>query len=169
MAVNDLKVLKHAYSTEQFSVKTNVNLGIQAGDGIILGSNNGYVDILTDGMPTRGTDVWVGVSDSNASNSASVDGILNVILVGPGTILQGRAKTAANINTAAKLLAIQNFTTSFARSAATPAGLLTINETSGITAKKSSTQSIIIISGDIVKGTLRVANCGGTFIDPSNV
>lgn len=120
-------------------------------------------------MPSRGTDVWAGVSDSGGSNTASVDGLINVALVGSGTIIEGRAKTASNINTDAKLLAILFDTTSFARSASTAAGLLTINETTNVTARKSSTQSIQIINGDIVKGTLRVVCCGGTIIFPSNV
>lgn len=162
LATNDIKVLKSKYSTEQFRVKANVNVGIGAGDGIIIsGTNTNYADILLDGMPTRGTDVWLGVSDGNGSNTAALDGILNVALVGPGVILQGRAKTAANINTDAKLLAILNGITNFARSAATVAGLLTINETTSLTARKSSTLSLAIISGDTVKGTLRVMAAGG--------
>lgn len=170
MATNDIKVIKNRYSTEKYRVKANVNLGIGGGDGIIIsGTNTNYADILLDGMPTRGTDVWIGISDGNASNTAAVDGILDVAIVGPGSILTGRAKTAANINTDAKLLAILNDTTSFARSAATVAGLLTINETTNVTARKSSTQSIQILSGDITKGTLNVIVCGGTVINPSNV
>ena len=170
MAANDLKILKNKYSTEQFRVKANVNLSIAPGDGIIVSSSNtNYVDLLTDGMPTRGTDVWVGVSESGGSNTSANDGLLNVGLVGSGTIIEGQAKTVANINTDAKLLAILNDTTSFARSAATVSGILTINETTNVTARKSSTQSIIIISGDIVKGSLRVASCGGNYITVSNI
>lgn len=165
MAANNVSILKsHGYSTEQFRTKANINVGIQAGDAIIVAQTN-YVDIMVDGGPTRGTNVFVGVSDGNSSNSATVDGVLNVALVGPGTILQASAKTPANISTDAKLLAILNKTTSFARSASTVAGILTINETTGITAPGSSTASLFIIGGDIQKGTLRVAYSGAGYTD----
>lgn len=164
LASNNVKVLKSKYSTEQFRTKANINVGIGAGDAIIIAQTN-YVDIMVDGGPTRGTNVWVGISDGNSSNTASLDGVLNVALVGPGVILQAQAKTPANINTDAKILAILNKTTSFARSASTVAGILTINETTGITAPGSSTASLFIISCDPVKGSMRVAYTGSGFID----
>lgn len=168
MAANDLKLIKGSYGTELFRTKTNVNLGIGGGDGMIIdGTNTHYCNILADGMPTRGTDVFLGVSETDPRalpNTATADGTQSVNLVGMGSVIVGRAKTAANINTDAKLLLILNDTTSFARSAATAAGLLTINETTNITALKSSTQSLVIQSGDIQKGTLRVYVCGGAYM-----
>lgn len=167
MAANDIKALKRTYGSELFRTEANIKLGMGAGDAVIVaGTGTNYVDLLLDGMPTRGTDVFVGITDSgsaNVPNTASLDGRQIVVLVGSGTILQGRATTAANINTDAKLLGILNDVTNFDRSAATAAGLLTIDETN-TTAKKSSTLSLTIISGDIQKGTLRVAVSGGLFM-----
>lgn len=165
MASNNLKVLKGGrYSTEQFRTKANINLGIAPGDALIVAQTN-YVDIMVDGGPTRGTDVFVGVSESASSNTAALDGVINVQLVGPGCILQGQAKTPANINTDAKILAILQKTTNFARSAATAAGILTINETTGLTAPGTSTKSLFIISCDPIKGSMRVAYTGSGYID----
>lgn len=169
MAANDIKILKSKYSVEVFRTEANVKLGIQPGDCVIVaGTGTNYVDLLLDGMPTRGTDVWAGVTRTAASNTSAVDGLISVELVGAGVILQGKATSATNVNTDAKLLGMLNDTTNFDRSAATAAGILTIDETN-TTAKKSSTLSLVIISGDIQKGTLRVAVTGGGIIGGSNI
>ena len=124
MAANDIKVLKSRYGTEQFRTEANVLLGMAPGDAMMVGgTGTNYATIVLDGTPARGTNVWIGVSESAASNTASVDGVINVQLVGPGTIIQGKAKVATNMNTDAKLLAILNDTVIFARSAATAAGV----------------------------------------------
>lgn len=164
MAANDAKVLKSKYGVETFRTEANIKLGAAAGDAfIVAGTGTNYADLLLDGMPTRGTDIFIGISETASSNTASVDGTINIQLVGPGTVLQAKATTAANINTDAKLLGILNDVTNFDRSAATAAGTLTIDETN-TTAKKSSTLTLGIISGDIAKGTLRVCVSGGYFI-----
>jgi hypothetical protein len=172
MAANDIKTLKSKYGSELFRTEANVKLGMAPGDAVIVaGSGTNYVDLLLDGMPTRGTDVFVGITKSGAANipnTAAANGVQIVELVGPGTILEGKATTAANVNTDAKLLGMLNDTTNFDRSAATAAGILTIDETN-TTAKKSSTLSLVIISGDINKGTLRVAVTGGGIIGGSNI
>lgn len=166
MAANDIKYLKGNYGSELFRTEANIKLGMAPGDAVIIaGTGTNYVDLLLDGMPTRGTDVFCGITDSgsgNIPNTAALDGRQVVRLVGPGAILEGRATTAANVNTDAKLLGMLNDVTNFDRSAATAAGLLTIDETN-TTAKKSSTLSLVIISGDIQKGTLRVAVQTGFF------
>lgn len=136
------------------------------GDAVMVaGTGTNYVDLVTDGAPLRGTNVFVGITDSGAANvpnTASLDGRQIVALVGPGTILQGQALLSTDINTDAKLLAILNDCTAFARTAATAVGVLTINSTT-TTAGKSSTLPLVIISGDIQKGSLRVAVQTGFF------
>lgn len=162
MAANDIKVLKSKYGTEQFRTEANVLLGMAAGDGMMVGgTGTNYATLVLDATPARGTNVFIGISENSSSATAAGDGVINVQLVGPGTILQAKAHTAANINTDAKLLAILNDCVTFSRSAATVAGILTINETG--TAGKSSTNPLVIISGDIVKGTLRCAVQTGFF------
>lgn len=169
MAAGDIRILKHGYTVQRFRTEANVKLGAAAGDAMIVaGTGTNYADLLLDGMPTRGTDVFIGVSHSGATNTAAADGVIDIELVGAGTILEGKATTAANINTDAKLLGILNDTTNFDRSAATAAGVLTIDETN-TTAKKSSTLSLVILDGDIVKGKLKVAVTGGGIIGGSNV
>ncbi len=166
LAANDIKVLKNRYGTELFRTETNIKLGMAPGDCVIVaGTGTNFVDLLLDGMPTRGTDIFVGVTDSSANNvpnTASADGLQSVQLAGPGTILQGQGVLASNTNTDAKLKLILNDVCNFNRSAATAAGILTINTTT-TTAAKSTTLSLVIISGDITKGSIRVAVQTGFF------
>jgi len=79
-----------------------------------------------------------------------------VELVGPGTVLRGKANTAANIDTDAKLLPLLFDYVNFDRSAATVAGALTIDENESDT---PATLALCIFNGDIVKGTLDVGVC----------
>lgn len=173
MAANNIKYLKNNYGSELFRTEANVLVGeMPGGDAVIVGgTGTNYVAIMVDGGPTRGTDVFVGITESspnNRANTASADGLQSVKLIGAGSCLEGKATTTTNVNTDAKLLAILNDTTNFDRSAATLAGVLTIDETN-TTAKKSSTLSLVIVSGDIAKGTLRVYVTGGGIIGGSNI
>jgi hypothetical protein len=157
MAGNNVRILKKGYSVLRFRTEANVKLGALAGDAMIVaGTGTNYADLLLDGMPTRGTDVFIGVTHNASTNTAAADGVVDIETVGPGTILEAKATTTTNVNTDAKLLGMLNDVTNFDRSAATAAGVLTIDETN-TTAKKSSTLSLVIIDGDIVKGLLRVA------------
>lgn len=135
---------------------------------IVAGTGTNYADIATNGMPTRGTDVFIGISRSAASNTASADGVIDIELAGPGTMYRLAATVAANINTDAKLSAILNDITNFDRTASTAAGVLTIDETN-TTAQKSSTLSFVVLTGDITKGTLDVGLAGGGLINGSNI
>lgn len=156
MAGNNVRVLKKGYSIFRFRTEANVVLGVAAGDAMIVGgTGTNYAAVMVDGGPTRGTDVFIGVTHNASTNTAAADGVVDIETVGPGTMLEAKATSAANINTDAKLLGMLNDVTNFDRSAATAAGVLTIDETN-TTAKKSSTLSLVIIDGDIVKGLLRV-------------
>ena len=167
MAANNIKVLKSKYGTELFRTEANILVGeIPAGDACIVGgTGTNYAAIMVDGGPTRGTNVFIGIAESspnNRANTTALDGLQSIQLVGAGSCLQGQATTVANINTDAKLLAILNDVTNFDRSAATLAGVLTIDETN-TTASKSSTLSLVIVSGDVIKGSLRVYVQSGFF------
>jgi hypothetical protein len=168
MAANNVRIKKNPYGVMRFRTEANIKLGIAAGDAMMVaGTGTNYADIVTNGAPTRGTDTFIGVSHNAATNTASADGVIDIELVGPGTILEAKATTVTNINTDAKLLAMLNDVTNFDRSAATAAGTLTIDETN-TTAAKSSTLSLVIIDGDIIKGLLFVAPCA-SILTGSNI
>ena len=155
MAENDIKVLKSHYGVQRFRTEANVTVGILPGDCVIKGgTGSNYAGLLLDGMPTQGTDVWIGVTRSTGTNTTAVDGTIQVEIVGPGSILEGRATTASLIDTDAELLGILNDYKNFDRTAATVAGVLTIDQSQ---ADAMATLSLMVLDGDIVKGTLRVA------------
>ena|SRR3990167_4137741 len=155
MAANDIRVLKSHYGVQRFRTEANVTVGILPGDGVIKGgTGSNYAGLLLTGMPTQGTDVWLGVTKSTGTNTTALDGVIDVELIGPGTILEGRATTATNVNTDALLLDLLNDYVNFDRSAATVAGVLTIDEDQGDT---MGTLSLMILDGDVTKGVLRVA------------
>ena len=169
MAAGNVRVIKSHYGVQRFRTEANIKLGAKAGDAfMVAGTGTNYVDFVTDGKPTRGTDIFVGIStgtpdDTAIANTAAADGKIDIELVGPGTILEAKATTTSNVNTDAKLLGILNDVTNFDRTASTAAGVLTIDETN-TTAAKSSTLSLVIVDGDIVAGTLRVAVQTGFFV-----
>ena len=155
MASNDIKVLHSHYGAKRFRVEANVTVGILPGDGAIrAGTNNSYAQLVLDGMPTQGTDIWLGVTKSTGDNTTALDGVIDVELIGPGAFIQGRAQTAANMNTDALLLPLLNNYVNFDRSAATVAGVLTIDENE---ASGTGTLSLMIVDGDVVNGTLDCA------------
>ena len=141
--------------------EANITLGIAAGDGIkgAEGTTTQYASLILDGDPEQATDMFLGVSHSAATNTASADGVIDVELIGPGTIIEGKANTASNIDTDAKLLAVSFDFVAFDRSAATAAGTLTIDENEGT---DPDVHGLCILGGDIVKGTLLVTPTNAT-------
>lgn len=161
MAANNLRIVKHGGSVRRFRTEANVTLGIVAGDGIKAGVGTGtnYAGLVLDGDPEQATDMFLGVSRSAATNTASADGVLDVEMVLPGTILEAKATTAANMDTDAKLLGLLFDFVCFDRSAATAAGVLTIDEDEGT---DFDVHGLCILDGDIVKGTLLVTPTNST-------
>lgn len=157
----DLKILKHGYTVQRCRTEANVKLGIVAGDAVkaAQGTGTNYVDLVLDGDPEQGTDMFLGITKSAATNTASADGVVDVEIVGPGTVIEGRANSATNINTDAKLLGVLFDFVCFDRSAATAAGVITIDEDEGTDA---DVHGLTILNGDIVRGTLLVTPTNST-------
>lgn len=155
MAANDIKVLKGGYTVQRFRTEANVTLGIEGGDAVkIGGTGTNYVGLVLDGDPEQATDIFVGITRNGATNTASADGVVDVEIVGPGTVLEGKATTASNVDTDAKLLALLNDFVAFDRSAATAAGVLTIDEDEGT---DTDVHGLMILDGRITDGVLYVA------------
>lgn len=159
MAKRDIQVRHSAYGTREWPMEANVDVGLGAGDVVKLGgTGTNFAVHIADGDPQQGTDIMLGVTKNGATNTATANGVINVELVGPGSILSGKATTTANINTAAKLLGVMGDFKTFDRSADTVAGVLTIDES---LATDPNVSGLFIIDGDIVKGTLEVLTVAG--------
>ena len=122
MAANDFRVLKGGFTVHRFRTEANIKLGVAAGDLVMrAGTGTNFADVVTDGAPTQGTDLLFGLTKSGSTNTAAANGVVDVLLVGQGTILEGKATTVANVNTDAKLLLLLNDYVNCDRSAATAA------------------------------------------------
>jgi hypothetical protein len=154
MAARNIKVRNSKYGTRQFATEANVDVGLAAGDAVKLaGTGANFATICLDGDNEQGTDIFLGITKTGGSQTAAANGVVDVEIVGPGTVLSGAMNTPGNANTAALLLGIKGDYVCFDRSAATAAGVLTIDENEG---SDNDVHSLFILDGDIVKGTLEV-------------
>lgn len=114
-------------------------------------TNANTVVVLTDGKPTVGTDNFVGVAAKDAQvNSAGtvIAHKASVVVPIPGvTRIRGRAKTAANVDTDAELLAILGDLVLFDLTSA----VYTIDDTAA-----ANTAGLEIVDGNVAKQTLDV-------------
>jgi hypothetical protein len=152
--INDIKLIKSSYGVEVFNAEdltaASLTVSMKPGEVVKRGGTGGnFVVPVLDGDGEQGTDILVGVVTKESTETATVDGVVEVNLIGPGTMLEGKATTAANIDTAAKLLAIQGDYVAFDVTALAQ----TIDEDEG---DDPNVHALFIVNGDIVKGTLRV-------------
>ena len=152
MAENDVRILKGGATVQRFRTEANVTVGQKPGDAIKgqIGTGTNYVGVCLTGDPEQETDVFFGVSRSAGTETASVDGVIDVELVTAGrSILECKAETTSNVDTDAKLLAILLDQVTFARTAGTAIGVLTINEDEGT---DIDVHGLCILDGRITDG-----------------
>lgn len=153
MAVNNIRILKHGMTTQRMKTEANAYVGLRAGDAVkIGGTGTNYAIPCLNGDPEQGTDIFLGVTKSDATNTASADGVVDVEIAVPGTIMEAKATTAANVATAAALLGVLMDFVAFDRSADTAAGVLTLDEDEG---NDNDVHGMMILDGDITSALLR--------------
>lgn len=152
MAANNIRVIKRGLTVQRFRAESNAYVGLKAGDAVkIGGTGTNYAIPCLNGDPAQATDMFIGVTKSDATNTASADGIVDVELVCYGTILEAKANTVANVSTDAELLGILFDFVAFDRSADTAAGVLTVDENEGTS---TTTRGLVILDGRITDGLL---------------
>ena len=152
MAKNDIRIVDAGgvNVTPVRTFKTEANgTAIKVGEPVkIGGTGNNYVLPLATGDPEIGTDRMVGIAASDSTQTASVDGTVEVYIPVPGvTTLRAKAHTAANINTEAKILALLNDSVTFDLTSS----VYTINENEG---DDVAVHGLILVDGDATEGTL---------------
>lgn len=160
MAIGDLKVLKRGFGVLPFGaedrVTSSVTVALQPGEPVKRGGSGANFAVpLADGDAENGTDILLGIVHNVSNETASADGEVEVEVCGPGTLIEGRATSATNINTAAKLLAIRHDYVCFDLTGAGtngPTGVFTIDEDEG---DDPNVHCLFIVGGDIAKGTLK--------------
>ena len=159
MAAGDIRVLKRDYGVELFGAEdrttSSVTTNLLVGEPVKLGgTGTNFVTPLATGDPENGTDMFIGIVSEQSTETSTADGFVKVKVCGPGTVIHGRATTAANMNTAALLLGIRHdFVSMDVTGAGTngPTGVFTIDEDEGT---DPNVHGFMIITGDIEKGTL---------------
>lgn len=109
------------------------------------------VVVLTDGKPRIGTDDFIGISTMdaavNTSGTVTAQTVYVDVPIPYATIIRGRAKTAANVDTDAELLLILGDAVDFDLTA----GAYTIDDTAA-----SNASGLTIVNGNTAKQTLDV-------------
>lgn len=153
MAVNNVRILKGGKTVQRLKTEANVTLGVRAGDAVkIGGTGTNFASLCLDGDPEQGTDIFLGITASDATNTATANGIVDVEICVPGTVMEAKATTAGNVDTAAKLLALLLDFVTFDRSAATAVGVLTLDEDEGT---DNDVHGMMILDGDITSALMR--------------
>lgn len=148
MATNDVTIIEAAGATVR-EYAQEANTTILAGEPVKLGGTGGnYVLRLADGDPETGTDRMVGITVSAGTATASADGVVRVLEVIPGkTVMRCKATTAANIDTAAKLLGVRYDSVCFDLTSST----FTVDEDEG---DDPNVHGLMIRNGNISTGTI---------------
>jgi len=151
MARYDIEVVKGTGGAEvEFDVASGAAASIKVGEPVVRSTTTDYVALAADGDPTSATGtVLVGIATADSTDTVAAAGKVKVLMVIPGqTILRLKAHTPANIDTEAKLLAYMM-------------NCVELGGTTDWTVNEDGTDDpdvhgLLIIGGDIVKGTIDV-------------
>ena len=122
---------------------------IKPGDPVTLDNTN-FVEIVADDGPVVSTGLLVGIAHNESTETSSAEGFVDVEIVVPFiTKLRAKATTVANIDTVAKLLAYKFNSVNFDNAS----NVITIDEND---ADDPNEHGLVIVDGDIAKGTLDV-------------
>lgn len=148
MALNSVQVIESAGATVR-TYDQEANTTILAGEPVKLGGTGGnFVLRLADGDPETGTDRMVGIAVSTGTATASANGKVRVLEVVPEkTVLRCRATTAANIDTAAKILGVIQDSVCFDLTSTT----FTVDEDEG---DDPNVHGLRIVNADAAAGTV---------------
>lgn len=148
------------FPTDDLDTSTLV-ANIKPGEPCIRVSTGGdFATLAITAQPTYTTTAatFIGIAHNEATSTDTVEGSVDIDIVVPfQTILRAKATTVANINTAAKLQAFMFNATTFDGIAA----LTNSTITTAYTIDEDETDNpndagLVIVAGDIIKGTLDV-------------
>ena len=152
--IGDVQVVKGSsgqvieYPVDDRTTSTQTET-IKAGNPVVQDAEN-YVEIVPDGDPINTDGAFVGIASNTSTETSTADGVVNVEMVIPMvTVLRAKATTVANINTAAKLLAIISDAIAFDNTS----NVITIDENEG---DDPNVHGLVVIGGNTSKGTVDV-------------
>lgn len=130
-------------TTLPFAVQASAT-DIQPGKAVKITGN--YAVLIADAHPLIGTDVVIGVTASQSTQTASLDGTIQVLMPIPGVIYKAKAKDTTLISTQAELTALLNKQVVFD----VTNGIFTIDTA----VSEISTNGLRIVGGDITLGLI---------------
>ncbi len=111
MATGDFYVKDNCYNAlpvKTWQVQPSAT-GINPGEPVIVGATgSGFVVAASSSQPLIGVSgSWIGLATKAGTHTSSVAGLVDVQYFMPGVVYSGKALIAANVNTAAKILALE--------------------------------------------------------------
>ena len=149
MARGDLRIVANGYGVRDFDTDDRDTSDINQllwGEPVKRGgAGNNFAMPVDTGEPEIGTDVFLGIVKRDSTETAGVDGKVEVERVGPGTVIEGDATTSASIDTASELLGLMLDFVAFDVSATS---VYTVDEDQAGAATQLMLQ---IVGGDIIR------------------
>lgn len=150
MSLGDIKIVKVGglsnVPTYRFKVQAGATT-INAGEPVKVATAGAqYVVKSADAEPVTGTPTFVGIAASTSTQTASVDGYVDVYKPIQGVVFRASAKTKSNIATQSAVDTLKNRRSLLDLTS----GVFTVDESQA----DASTNGIVIVDGDPVKGTL---------------
>lgn len=151
MRRGDIRIFSGSYGVREFDAEDRDTSGQRAmlsGEPVKgrLGTGSNFVRPIENGEPiVSDNDLFVGIVKRDSTETASVDGKVEIDLVGPGSVIEGDATTAASIDTAAELIGLMFDHVAFDVSAAS---VYTIDEDEN---GGATTLCLQIVGGDIIR------------------
>jgi hypothetical protein len=150
MSLGDITLVKAGglenIPTYRFRVQAGATT-INAGEPVKVATAGAqYVVRSATSEPVTGTPTFVGIAATTSTQTASVDGFVEVYKPIQGVVFRASAKTKANINTVALVDVLRNRRTLLDLTS----GVYTVAEATA----DSGTNGIVIVDGDPVAGTL---------------
>lgn len=142
-----------------FRTEANTTV-INAGEPCAIGgTGTNYVVPVADNAPLTSSASFAGIAASTSNQTASADGVVQVLVPVPGVIYQCRAKTASTFDTDAEILAVLNDNVVFDLTG----GVYTIDVAA---ASAGGTGALRIVGGDPVTQIVYfIFKMSGTFLN----
>jgi len=155
MSFQDLKIVERGSGKVQVRLvddrtTSGASATIKAGEPVKQAADGSpFVILCANGDPEQGTDKFVGIALKESTETSTVDGEVEVFVPATNTVIEGKATTAANVDTQAEIDALVGDVVCLDLTT----GTFTIDEDEG---NDDNVHGFIIVGGDPVKGTLRV-------------
>ena len=154
MAKGDIEIIEYQSITPVRTYvvgdrDTSGEVQIKAGEPLkISGTTANHVVLLEGGDPEIGTDKFVGVAKNDSTETATVEGTVEVYIPVPGvTVFRCKANNPTAVNTTTKRIGLLNDYVTFDRSAS---DVFTVNEDED----SDAAHGLVIVDADIDHATI---------------